>query len=178
LNTWGRETYGDPCTRCGYTWSLNGAEAAAIVSGSPAAFIALLDGRAGTERLHGLDWSAQAYVLHVADNLRIWSERLAVAGLGSGGAHDTVAGYDQDALARARNYEAMNLPSALWSIQRAVGDWTAAVHTVAGGGSGPEDIVMVHAEMGAFTLDDVTRQVAHDAFHHLDDVRRILAAAG
>ena len=46
-------------------------------------------------------------MFHVADNLRIFAERLEGV---FAGAPTTLAAYDQDELAAARNYDAMSLP--------------------------------------------------------------------
>ena len=59
-------------------------------------------------------------MFHVADNLRIFAERL--EGVFAGGP-TTLAAYDQDELAAARNYDAMSLQSALWSVRTATATW-------------------------------------------------------
>ena len=69
-----------------------------------------------TNERPGATWSAKAYVFHVADNLRIFAERL--EGVFAGGPI-TLAGYDQDQLAAARDYEAMSVQTALWSVRGA-----------------------------------------------------------
>src|SRR6185436_4302863 len=100
----------------------------AAVEALPDKFDALLAGRSGDERAPGSHpgqpgWSAKAYVFHVADNLRIFAERLEGV---FAGAPTTLAAYDQDELAAARDYEAMSLESALWSVRNAVTTWSAA----------------------------------------------------
>lgn len=54
----------------------------------------------------------------VADNLRIWAERLA----GSAAGAKAVGAYDDNLLAAARFYSDVPLSAALWSIERARGD--------------------------------------------------------
>ena len=61
---------------------------------------------------------------HVADNLRIYAERLAGAALRAAG---PITEYDQDALADARNYNWIAVESALWSIEHGVTDMLAAL---------------------------------------------------
>ena len=84
----------------------------------------MLVGAIGTERHPDLEWSVSAYVSHVADNLRIWAERL--AGIAAG-APPEVGGYDESALARARGYQQIPLQAALWSLSRSVAGWQHAV---------------------------------------------------
>ena len=120
-NAWWIEEWGNPCRECEFDWSQSPDTAIAAVEALPDQFDALLAGRTGNEQAAGADpgepiWSAKAYVFHVADNLRIFAERL--EGVFAGGA-TTLAAYDQDELAAARNYEAMSLQSALWSLRTA-----------------------------------------------------------
>ena len=107
-----------------------------------------------------------AYVSHVADNLRIWAERL--AGIAAG-APPEVAGYDEKALASARDYQRIPLQAALWSLSRSVAGWQIAV-----GQTRRTGIVLVHPERGGQSLEDVVLSNAHDAFHHHWDIGRSL----
>jgi hypothetical protein len=140
----------------------------AMIDDAPVDFESLVAGRTGSERMPSLAWSVQAYVWHAGDNLRIWAERLAGAASGADG---PVAAYDQDLLSEARGYEAMPVRAAFWSLARATGDWHEARRMI----GERSDVVVEHPAMGSFTVADVTRQVAHDLHHHLDDVRRILS---
>jgi hypothetical protein len=167
MNDWGRRTFGEPCSVCGFSWATPVDAVTAAIDDAPVAFGSLVVGRTGSERMPSLAWSIQAYVWHAGDNLRIWAERLVASASGSGPA---VAGYDQDALAESRRYEAMPLGAALWSLDRAAVDWREASRMV----GDRADAVIEHQAMGGFTLTDVTRHVGHDLHHHLDDVRRIL----
>lgn len=111
-----------------------------------------------------LEWSAVAYVCHIADNLRIWAERLAGAALGS---TTPVSSYDGDLLARARVYDGVPVEGALWSLGRAVADWKAAVLLAA-----ERNVVLQHPERGRQTVEDVALNNAHDAHHHIWDIER------
>jgi hypothetical protein len=124
MSDWGRAIYGDPCRECGYDWSISQQEALSVVASIPARYAELLRNRDGRQRHPSLDWSVGAYACHVGDNLRIWAERLAGASLGSS---RRVVPYDQDLLARTRGYEHVPLEAALWSLERAVGDWLEEV---------------------------------------------------
>ena len=171
MNDWGRRTYGEPCSVCGFSWAAPVDTVREAIEDAPVAFGSLVVGRTGSERMPSLTWSVQAYVWHAGDNVRIWAERLAASASGS---CPTVAGYDQDDLAEARGYEAMPLGAALWSLDRATVDWREASRMV----GDRADTVIEHRAMGSFTLADVTTQVGHDLHHHLDDVRRILDYRG
>ncbi len=105
-------------------------------------------------------------MFHVADNLRIFAERL--EGVFAGGP-TTLAAYDQDELAAARNYDAMSLQSALWSVRTATATWAAAARE-----SLRRPTTYQHAERGELNAAEITRGPAHDALHHLLDVTRAL----
>jgi hypothetical protein len=165
-NGWWIAQWGDPCRECGFDWSQSPATAIAAVEALPDQFALLLAGRTGGEQAADATWSAKAYVFHVADNLRIFAERLEGV---FAGAPTTLAAYDQDELAAARDYEAMSVQSALWSVRTATETWAAAAHaSLTRGGT------YLHAERGELNAAEITRGPAHDAVHHLLDVRRAL----
>jgi hypothetical protein len=170
-NAWWIEEWGNPCRECGFDWAQSPTTAIDTVEALPDAFDALLAGRTGEERAADAhpgqtSWSAKAYVFHVADNLRIFAERL--EGVFAGGS-TTLGAYDQDELAAARNYDAMSLQSALWSVRTATAAWAAAARA-----SLARNDTYLHEERGALTASELTRAPAHDAVHHLLDVRRAL----
>lgn len=169
VELWGASLYGNPCRDCGFDWSLTAGEAITLVSGLPAEFSDALEGRRGNERHPELGWTSAGYVSHVTDNLRIWAERL--AGAGRGEAVD-VPGYDPDLLARARRYDEIASAAALWSLQGAVTAWIDALSSAL-----DRHVVLRHAARGIQRAEDVARNNAHDAAHHLWDVRRILTHA-
>jgi hypothetical protein len=169
MNDWGPETFGDPCLGCGFDWSISQADADALITLTPARFEALIGDADGSQRDPALGWTAGGYVCHVADSLRVWAERLANVALGDPG---PVAEYNQDKLAVARSYDKVGVRGALWSLERAVGDWQAAVELAASHGA-----VMTHAELGLMTVLDVTRIRAHDVNHHAGDIQRSVRTA-
>lgn len=134
----------------------------------PEEYSALLEHAVGTERHADLSWPVGSYVCHVADNLRIWAERLAGAAAGA----KNVAAYDENVLAEARSYADVPLVAALWSLRRASGDWQAVVGDVP-----REGVIIIHPERGDMHLEDVARGAAHDAFHHAWDIRRSVEGA-
>ena len=158
MHDWGASTYGEPCGQCGFSWTIDTDEAVAMVVGLAARYGSLLEGATGDEQHPRLAWSVSAYVCHVADNLRIWAERLAGIAAGADG---HVGAYDESLLGRARHYESIPLVAALWSLTTAVEDWSDVV-----GRSRRVGPVLVHPERGEQTLADVVVSNAHDAFHH------------
>jgi len=166
VSGWGASTYGDPCRECGFRWSIAPHEASALVAETPSKLRQTLSEADGSERHAELRWSVTAYVSHIADNLRIWAERLAAI---SAGDRRPVPPYDDNLLAEARRYNDLSLPGALWSLDRAVKEWLEAVEI-----AGVAGIVLEHPDRGEQTLDDVIRSNAHDACHHQWDVERTL----
>jgi hypothetical protein len=164
VSEWGRATFGDPCRECGFDWSLRLEDAAAIVGDVPRQFAELLAGSNGRRQHRELSWSAGAYVRHVVDNLRIWAERLAGAALG---AHGPVAPYDENLLARARNYHDIPVEGAVWSLGRAAADWRESLSLAVA-----RNVVLHHPERGDQSVLDVARTNAHDAYHHGWDIGR------
>ena len=164
MNDWGASFYGDPCRECGHDWTHSMANAVSLVSNLPDAYHELLDGRTGNEQHPQLSWSVAEYVTHVADNLRIWAERLMGV---VGGAANLVGRYDENALASARNYREIPIQAAMWSLTRSVDDWLEAVKASATSG-----VVLVHPKRGEMTLTDVVASNAHDAIHHQWDIMR------
>ena len=65
--------------------------------------------------------------------------------------------------------EAMSVQSALWSLRTAVPLWARAARE-----SLQRSTPYLHAERGELTATEITRGPAHDALHHVLDVRRAL----
>lgn len=168
MEKWGADLYGDPCRECGFRWGLSAAEAVGSLQAVPGAYAERLTGATGREGHPDLAWTTAAYVCHVSDNLRTWAERLA-GGYLAGDVE--VPGYDQDLLSRARNYNEVSLAGALWSLRWAVDAWTQSAQAALARG-----VVLRHATRGAQRAEDVARNNAHDAHHHLRDIDRILRA--
>lgn len=166
MNDYLRAIYGDPCRGCGYDWSHDPVTCDGIVVGAPARFEAVLAGRGKREPCGELQWNATAYVTHLADVVRIWSDRVAAAALGSS---DPVVPFDEDALGTACGYLDLPLTGGLWALGRAVGDWKAA-ETLAD----PMRTTLNHPEQGVLSLDEVRRILAHEAEHHFADLMVIV----
>lgn len=170
MSDWGPSVYGEPCRECEFAWTIPVPEAIALVANLPISFSGLLEGRAGTERHPELDWSVTGYVLHVADNLRIWAERLMGV---LGGAPLLVGNYDENKLADARSYREIPPQAAMWSLARSVDDWLRAVEAAP-----VSDVVMIHPVRGELVLSDVVLSNAHDGLHHQWDIERTLVHLG
>lgn len=168
MNAYLTERYGNPCRGCGYTWSTDADVCRGMIDESPGRVAALLEGRDGSESVPELEWNARAYVAHMADNLRIWSERLAAVVLDPSA---LVTPYEEGDLARARGYQSLPLQGVLWSLGRALEDWRVA-EALAGSGS----IVLRHPEQGRLELHEVRCVLAHEANHHTLDIERIVGA--
>jgi DinB superfamily len=170
MSGWGTSTYGDPCRTCGFTWTVSLNEAVVQMAKVPAAYAGLVSGATGHERHPDLTWSVAAYVCHVGDNLRIWSERLMGVALG---APAEVGGYDENELAHARHYEHIPLAAALWSLEVAVEHWVASVAQAQ-----PVGTALIHPQRGVESLLDVAQSNLHDAEHHRWDIAHTLRTVG
>ena len=166
MNDWGVSVYGNPCRECGYNWTISMADGVPLVASLPFAFSELLEGWSGKELHPSLSWSVSGYVLHVADNLRIWAERLMGV---VDGVPLVVGNYDENKLADVRNYENIPIQAALWSLTRSVDDWLSSVESAPSSG-----VVLVHPVRGELTLSDVVLSNAHDALHHQWDIERTI----
>lgn len=168
MSTWGSRFYGNPCRECGFNWRLTPSSAAALISAGPDRYAEVLDGEDGTAQHPDLTWPVGAYVVHVADNIWIWAERLWSAAIAG---QTRIEPFDPDTLATARGYRRIPLQTALWSLSRAVTAWNEAIEAAVG-----RELVLEHPERGDLALSDVVLVVAHDVFHHEWDIRRSLSA--
>lgn len=165
MDKWGAALYGNPCRSCGFDWDVTPERAVESVRLAPAGYRRAVAGSAGTERHPDLGWTSTGYVAHVGDNLRIWAAYLAGARLGG----DTrVSGYDPDLVGQGRRYDALTLPGALWSLERATAEWAGSVLDAL-----RTAVVLDHATRGEQTAADIARNGAHDVHHHLWDIGRI-----
>ena len=162
MTPWWEDVHGDPCRECGTSWVVPFEVAVEQVRGVPDVVAELLP-RAG-DPTGG--WSATEYVVHTADTLRSWAERLAAAL-----ADDprVPAGHDADEPARARRYGSFGAGAALWTVRRAVADWCDVVVAAQAAG-----VVVRHASRGPLTVHDVALRNRHGALHHVQDVRRLV----
>lgn len=136
-----------------------------LIAGAPVRYRELTEGLVGSEHPPGASWTVAGYVAHVADNVRIWAERLGGLARGEG----RVVPFDQDALAEVRGYGSLPLEAVLFSFERAAVDWAAIWEEV----TERDDLVLHHPEMGAQPMRGVVALVAHDVAHHAFDLGRV-----
>jgi hypothetical protein len=153
------------CAQCGFEWSVPVHEARSVVTGAPARCAELIGSRwdAARRKPDEKTWSPNAYVWHCADAIGIWAERLKAL---AEDASASLAGFDQDDLAAARRYEEMSPQAGLWAFERRVRDWDEAVdlHDPTFG--------LSHPDFGSWDVGSVVRWMAHDLYHHQDDIAR------
>jgi hypothetical protein len=162
------EFYGDPCRSCGYSWTLDVEALVAEVLTLGSTYRNALEGLPGTARHPDLEWSASAYVAHVADNLRLHGERMAA---GARGASLEFVHPSQDDLALVRAYNSIALESSLWSLENVVTPYVAVFREASA-----LRAVLPHPTRGDQTAEDVLRGNVHDAHHHAWDLCRIADA--
>jgi hypothetical protein len=160
---------GGTCARCGFDWKMSPAEARQLIDSSPGRTRDLIDDRwDDARRQHDPPWwSPSAYVWHMADALGIWSERFIAMELDP---DNGLVGYDQDMLAEVRSYDRLSPMAALWAYERRARDFGEAADRH------EPDERFVHPDFGPWTIGDVVRWMAHDMYHHEDDIRRQLSA--
>ena len=151
------------CAECGFSWLTTGEQALAVVENGPTRFSRLLEGRGATMPPASQGWGPSAYVWHVGDVVRAWSERLHSLGSDPDAAW---AGFDPDELARARHYDALPVSSGPWALARSVDALVSSLEEVT------LDTPFMHPEWGRGTVTDALRWLAHETEHHDLDVRR------
>jgi hypothetical protein len=161
--------YGDPCRSCGYGWHRASDSLLADVLELERTYRRVLDGVPGTARHPELTWCASAYVLHVADNLRIHGERM--AGAAAGGEPPVFDQPNQDELSELRMYEKVPIEGALWSLDSVLAPYVAAYLAAAA-----THVELPHPVRGTQVAIDVLRGNVHDAHHHAWDLGRIVVA--
>ena len=161
--TWiGNGTIQDRCDICEFEWTIDSVAAVDAIETSPARYAELLAGRNGMAAADDGGWNATAYVWHLVDLARSWSERWVQIEADPG---SLLAGWDPDVLAAARNYRNLPTVPALWALD----DSTAAfVHLST---RLDHATPFQHGDWGAGTVADGLRWLAHEYTHHQLDVR-------
>ena len=167
MNDWCLRTYGDPCRECGFTWAMRPTDAIVYVEQLPGLYSNLIGFSDGRSRHPDLAWTSGEYVCHVVDNLRIWAERLAAAARGSTA---PIGAYDSDLLRAARQYDAVPIEGALWSLGPAVDTWRSAVDLAR-----VMSPLLHHPQRGPLEVDDIILSNAHDSHHHAWDIERSIS---
>jgi hypothetical protein len=149
------------CAVCGYNWSISPAAALESITSSAARYPDVLEGRDGMVPAADGGWNATAYLWHLTDLARSWSERWVQLAADPG---TLLVGWDPDVLAEARNYRFLPTPPALWALS------TSAAAFVALGEELPAEATFRHGDWGEGTVADGTRWLGHEFVHHLIDV--------
>ena len=149
------------CARCGYDWSTEADVALHAIATAPRRYAALLHGRDGTVPGPDGGWNATAYVWHLTDLARSWSERWVQLSVAPG---SLLVGWDPDALAQARNYRALPTVSALWALPVATDAFVALSEQL------DPETPFLHGDWGTGSVGDATRWLAHEYLHHEVDV--------
>ena len=151
----------DRCARCGFEWAADVSAAFGHIVVAPARYVALLDGRDGMSPAADGGWNATAYVWHLVDLVRCWSERWVQVTSMPG---SLLVGFDPDVLAEARNYRSLPTVSALWAITDATDRFVTLSENL------DPDTTFLHGDWGPGTVADATRWLAHEFVHHERDV--------
>jgi hypothetical protein len=149
------------CVTCGFDWSIDVAAAQAMIAGAPARYASLLDGRDGMVPATDGGWNATAYLWHLTDLARSWSERWVQVEAAPG---SLLAGWDPDVLADARNYRSLPTVPALWALSTSAETFVALCRRL------DPDAQFLHGDWGPGTVADGLRWLAHEFHHHLLDV--------
>lgn len=149
------------CPTCGWNWSASPTDALAAIAAAPSRYAELLDDRDGMIAAADGGWNATAYIWHLTDLARSWSERWVQVQATPG---SLVAGWDPDVLAEARNYRALPTSAAMWAFGEAVTSFVARC--------GHVDVVATfeHGEWGTGSVADGIRWLGHEFVHHQLDV--------
>ena len=151
----------DRCAGCGYAWAIDAPAALGQIAAAPARYAELLDGRDGMSPASDGGWNATAYVWHLVDLARSWSERWVQVAAVPG---SLLVGWDPDVLAEARSYCSLPTVSALWALTDATDKLVKLSEQL------DPETTFLHGDWGRGTVADGTRWLAHEFVHHQLDV--------
>lgn len=151
----------DRCDGCGFDWACDAADAVDAIEAAPARYVALLDGRDGMASAEDGGWNATAYLWHLTDLARSWSERWVQLRTDPG---SLLAGWDPDELAAARNYRNLPTAPAVWALGQATATFVQLSREL------DHTTTFLHGDWGDGTVADGLRWLAHEFTHHQLDV--------
>jgi len=151
------------CPDCGFAWDLSFLEARDAIASSPDRIEETLAGRDGMVPQADGSWNATAYVWHLTDLARSWSERW-VQMLTEPGSQ--LVGWDPDDLAEVRAYRSLPTAPGLWALRSAVDTFIAATDALT------PNTTFLHGDWGSGTVADGMRWLAHEFHHHEQDIFR------
>jgi hypothetical protein len=153
---------GPVCKECDFDWNLPRRDAVALVAGLPERARGAVRNVADPYRRRGERWSAAMYVWHLVDVMRAGTERLLTVRLDPQAA---IPCWDENLLAKARRYQQLSVVTGLAVLAAAVDEWVRTAQAAPVG-------QVTHAQLGSLTTIDLIRRNAHEAQHHLQDIRQ------
>ncbi len=162
-----------PCSECGFDWELDVRGVVACIAGAPGAFRRAIDGIEPARlsgRAHTTEWSPVEYLAHVGDALGWYATRVGQVLSGDG---PLAPGPDWDALVDEHARTGLSARGALDMLDEVAGALGRALGRLA-----PDrwDAAGVAPDGGARSVAALARRAAHEAHHHLFDLRRLLGA--
>ena len=151
----------DRCNACGFVWATDSTEAVDAIEAAPERYAALLEDHDGMVSAEDGGWNATAYVWHLVDLARSWSERWVQLDHDPG---SLLAGWDPDELATARNYRNLQTVPALWALNEATATFVQLSRRL------DHNTRFQHGDWGPGTVGDGLRWLAHEYTHHQLDV--------
>ena len=151
----------DRCDVCGFDWACPSEDALVAIEAAPARYSELLEGRDGMIADDDGGWNATAYLWHLTDLARSWSERWVQLRADPG---SLLAGWDPDELAAARNYRNLPTVPALWALGQSTATFVQLSRDL------DHTTTFQHGDWGEGTVADGLRWLAHEYTHHQLDV--------
>lgn len=151
----------DRCEVCGFDWTCSSSASLDVIRAAPGRYATLLDGRDAMAPAADGGWNAAAYVWHLTDLVRSWSERWVQLRADPG---SLLAGWDPDELAAARNYRNLPTAPALWALDHATMAFVQLSREL------DHATPFQHGDWGEGTVADGLRWLAHELVHHQLDV--------
>jgi hypothetical protein len=136
------------CPTCDWNWSVSLEDALDAIVSAPDRYAALLKGRDGMAPAADGGWNATAYMWHLTDLARSWTERWVQLCAMPG---SLLAGWDPDVLSEARNYRALPTAAAEWALRDAVSSFRAQCDRI------DFDATFEHGDWGQGSVADAIR---------------------
>lgn len=151
----------DVCPSCGYDFTIEIGPAIDLLEQMLDRYDSLLHHRDSNVVPADGGWTASAFLWHLADLARRWSERWAHLAAAPGG---RLPGWEPDATTDARSFRALPATAAMRALR-------AATHGLIDATRALDPLLpFEHETWGPGHVTDGMRWVAHEYVHHLDDV--------
>jgi hypothetical protein len=159
----------EACAECGFAWDTPILDGLREIERLPRDIREMVEAQAQVllERPAPQVWSPNEYIWHLVDIFRLSAEWMHdIRALD----HPTHYAIDTDALAELRGYNRLPLQTGLWSLEQSCRLFIAEAAVTS-----PDRTCYYH-DWQDVTAARVVSFLAHEAVHHLFDLRRILAA--